>query len=416
MNDPTTRRRFLQGAAGSALGVSTLSGALAACGNTTGPSTSGAGAQLGPGGLPLARQDRPITLPTYGMKPIASGLEPEQGPLRLYMFQNYIDPKVIQSFERTYGVKVEISTFDTTDEALAKLTGTQLGYDLFVVNLYHLEALVAGKLLSPINHDYLPNLRANVWDVLQSPWYDQGSRYTVPYTIYTTGIAWRADKLGPSFDPGRLRNPYDVFWQASAPRGRVSIVDDERDALSMAILRNGGTDVNSEDPKVVNAAGDALAELVGKVNLKILTPYYQRLAEGSIWLSQAWNGDIMAIPSYASKDAREAVRYWWPPSGRGVIQNDTWGLLRGGSSPVLGHLFMNHVLEVEQALANFSFIYFQQPIKQLTNEKLMASGLIAPTVSNALVQEKQFLHGYAQGTLSQAGQVLWQNTWAKVKS
>jgi spermidine/putrescine-binding protein len=45
-----------------------------------------------------------------------------------------------------------------------------------------------------------------VWSSLQSPWYDQESRYTVPYTVYTTGIGWRADKL-PGFNPDKPAGP-----------------------------------------------------------------------------------------------------------------------------------------------------------------------------------------------------------------
>ena len=63
---------------------------------------------------------------------------------------------------------------------------------MFVPELVFLERLAVGKVLQPLNLSYIPNLRQNVWPSLASPWYDVGSRYTVPYTIYTTGIAWRA--------------------------------------------------------------------------------------------------------------------------------------------------------------------------------------------------------------------------------
>ena len=45
-----------------------------------------------------------------------------------------------------------------------------------------------GKLLQPVTFSYIPNLEANIWPQLTSPFYDVGSRYTVPYVIYTTGI------------------------------------------------------------------------------------------------------------------------------------------------------------------------------------------------------------------------------------
>ena len=34
--------------------------------------------------------------------------------------------------------------------------------------------------------------------------------YSLPYSVWTTGIFWRNDKL--NIDPASMSNPYDVFW------------------------------------------------------------------------------------------------------------------------------------------------------------------------------------------------------------
>ena len=145
-----------------------------------------------------------MTLPIYAdNKPIASGMQPEKGPLQLYNWIDYINPDVVKAFEKKYNVKVQISTFNTIDEAVAKLDSGAVQFDVFVPELVYLEQLVVGKILQPLNLSYVPNLKANVWPALNNPWYDVGARYTVPYTIYTTGIGWRTDKL-PGFNPAKL--------------------------------------------------------------------------------------------------------------------------------------------------------------------------------------------------------------------
>ena len=77
-----TRRDFLIRSGGAALGLSGAGTLLAACGNSTTPSggagTGSRGEPVGPGGLPLARPDRRVTLPMWE-DPIESGLEPETG-------------------------------------------------------------------------------------------------------------------------------------------------------------------------------------------------------------------------------------------------------------------------------------------------------------------------------------------------
>ena len=46
---------------------------------------------------------------------IASGLQPEKGPLQFYNWDQYINPQVVKAFEKKYNVKVQISTFTTID-------------------------------------------------------------------------------------------------------------------------------------------------------------------------------------------------------------------------------------------------------------------------------------------------------------
>src|SRR6476469_2644539 len=108
----TNRRTFMRQAGVAAAGL-TIPGLLAACGTTSptggGSSSSNASAAgLGPGGLPLARIDNPVTLPIYAdNKAIASGMQPEKGPLQLYNWQQYINPDVVKAFEKKYNVKVQ---------------------------------------------------------------------------------------------------------------------------------------------------------------------------------------------------------------------------------------------------------------------------------------------------------------------
>jgi spermidine/putrescine transport system substrate-binding protein len=417
---PTDRRTFIKRTGTAAAGLA-LPGLLAACGTTSpsgGSSTAAAPAALGPGGLQLARPDRPVTLPIYpGNKPIASGMPPEKGPLQFYNWVDYVNTDVVKAFEKRYGVKVQISTFNTIDEAIAKIGSGAVQYDVFVPELVFLERLVVGKVVQPLNLEYIPNLRRNVWPSLTNPWYDVGSRYTVPYTIYTTGIGWRTDKL-PGFDPAKLQNPWSALWvQGPKISGKVGLLDDQHEGMAMGLLHNGVNDVNTENPLQLNASKQALTQLVTSANLKFDTNEYQHLADGSSWLHQAWSGDMASVPTYAPKGTPASVfRYWWPPNGRGPISNDTFGVVRGARNPVLAHLFLNHLLDVEQVFNNFTFTYYQQPLNAMTSDALVRRGLIPPNLRNVIIHESQFKNGLVQGPLSQRGEALWQNAWAAVKS
>jgi len=83
------------------------------------------------------------------------------------------------------------------------------------VQIYTLGRLIAGGFLQPINRDYIPNLDANVWDDLHSPFYDVESRYSIPYAIWNTGVMWRNDFV--TTDVAGLANPARV----DEPTGRA---------------------------------------------------------------------------------------------------------------------------------------------------------------------------------------------------
>jgi spermidine/putrescine transport system substrate-binding protein len=187
--------------------------------------------------------------------------------------------------------------------------------------------------------------------------------------------------------------------------------------MSMALLRNGITDLNTDVTKNLNVAKNSLIQLVGSTNLKFDTNEYQRLADGELWLHEAWSGDMAAAPSYVPKGTPGSVlRYWWPGSGKGPINNDMLAIPRGAKNPVLAHLFLNHILDTAQVFSNFSFNFYQQPINAMTPQVLVQKGLIPPTLTSTLIQRSQFDNGYVQGALSQKGQVEWENVWAAVKS
>ena len=96
-----------------------------------------------------------------------------------------------------------MTSFNSMDEAIAKIRTGQPA-STSSSRRRTLGRLVVGKVLQPLNHELPPEPAERLASV-QDPLYDQASRYTVPYTAWTTGIGYRADKV--STTPGTLSNP-----------------------------------------------------------------------------------------------------------------------------------------------------------------------------------------------------------------
>jgi spermidine/putrescine transport system substrate-binding protein len=377
-----------------------------------------AGKQAGPGGLPLARPGKPVTLPVYE-EPIKSGLQPETGgTFKLFNYADYIDKKLVEAFGKMYGVKTELTTFDSMDQAITRLATHQVQPDVTDLTPDRLDQAVAGKLVKPINLDYIPNLKKNVWPSLHSPFYDTGSHYGVPYVVYTTGIGWRADKV--TEDIAKLKNPWSIFWNSQKYKGYVGVLDDSRESLTMAMLYRGQYDINTEDPAEIEKALTDLKALIPICNPKINITEYQTLANGSSWLHHAWSGDLLsAYFSYLPQgDDGSSLRFWHAPKGKGPIQNDTWAICSTTTKPVLAHLWLNYLLDEDVAYNNFTqFTGYQPPQVSITADSLVAKKVIPESLRDTILTADDAGPGSLQEmTLTPKGQALWQNAYARFNS
>ena len=374
-----------------------------------------AGQLLGPGGIPLARPDGPVTLPRFE-DPIASGLKPETGgTFNVFNYADYVDPKLMQAFGKKYDVEVLLTSFDSIEEAITKLASGTIQMDVTEITNNRIAQAVAGKLLKPINHDYILNLKKNVWPFLQSPFYDVGSRYSVPYTIYTTGIGWRSDKVAE--DIYKLDNPWSIFWNAQKYAGYMAVLDDSREALALAMLYRRHYDLNTEDPAVIDRALADLLALIPICNPKINTTGYQTLPQGVSWLNHTWSGNILTSIFYNLPKGFDPtlLQYWAPPRGKGPIQNDMWAVSATAKKPVLAHLWLNFLLDEGNAYHNFvDFNGYQPPINSITPQALIDQKLIPANLKAAVLSPDDFGPGLLEESqLTSQGQKLWQNAFAR---
>jgi len=397
------RRDFFARTGTAALAVSAAGFLLDACGG------GGQSASLTSGTpYPLARPNAPVTWPVTRSDVIASGLAPEKNAtLQLYNWEEYIYTKVVDAFAARYDCKVEITTFGTMDEALAKINTGQVSFDVFWPTVDVIGQLVTGKFLRPLNHSYLGNID-QVWPQFQNPFYDQGWRYTVPYTVYTTGIAYRKDHV--KVNPDQLANGWSMLWNP-AFKGNAMILDDYREGISLGLLKNGITDLNTTSAAQLSKAKNSLIELTSMDKVQVSNSY-TAIPDDQVWVQQSWSGAVIPVTSEMPKgQSVDVVGYWFPPDGRGPVNNDTIAILSSGSNPVLAHLFLNYMLEYGNAMENFAWLGYQPPQRQITPASLVKDGLIPPNLASCTVLPSYFDVGYRELELSPSANLAWNNAW-----
>ncbi|MGQ0670049.1 MAG: polyamine ABC transporter substrate-binding protein [Actinomycetota bacterium] len=401
-----TRRDFLRRSAGAAVALPSAAAILAACAR---PGRLPPGTQL----VPLARQDSPVLLPTYE-DPISTGTPIEEGAtLKVYNWDAYMKKGVLIAFEEKFGVKVEWTTFNNMSEAIVKIATGQVVPDVFFPTVDYLARLVESKLLQPLNHDLIPNLPANMWKQFQDPFYDQQWRYTVPYTIYTTGIAYRRDHVD---DAEVSQKGYDMLWD-SKYRGKVGIYDDYREAIGMALLRRGSKEINTGDGALIVRAKDDIIDLMRATDARItINGAYAKIPEDEFWVHQSWSGDIVGAQYYLPKGvSTDVLGYWYPPEKDGAIGNDLIVIPAGAEHPRLAHEFLNFFLDEHWGFVNFAkWNGYQPPMKSIKPDTLIADGWVPPTLPAAVLDAQNFDTGKFALELSPEDDQLWLDAWDEI--
>lgn len=404
-----SRRDFLRRSAATGIAVPSLSAILAACSK---PGTSAS--SRGDGAFALARQNNPVTLPMNG-EPIPADTPIEKGAtLQVYNWADYMYKKVLAEFEDKFGVKIEWTTFNNMSEAVQKLSSGQVTADVFFPTIDVLSKLAQAKLLQPLQHDLIPNLAANMWPQYQNPFYDQGWRYTVPYAIYTTGVAYRRDHID---DAEVADKGWDILWDTKYA-GKIGIYDDYREALSLGLLKNGITDLNTTSQADITRSKDALLNLISTTNAQLtINGVYAKLPDGVFWVHHAWSGDIIGAQWYLPKGvSTDVLGYWFPKDDLGPVNNDAISIPSTAQSPRLAHEFLNFLLDKKYAFQNFTWNGYQPPLTSMNPDALIPQGYVPKTLPEAVVTPEEFDNGLFELELAPSTDEMWLSAWDEIKA
>jgi len=407
-----SRRQFLTRAGGAAIAMPSLAAILAACSK---PSVAGGDTGSAAGDIPIATPQAPVELPLT-QDPIAADTPMESGPVVLYNWADYIYKKDVAEFEDKFGVNVDITTFNNMEEGIAKVSNGQVQPDVFVPTPGYLRRLVENDLVQPLQHELIPNM-ANVWPVYSDPgpYYDLKWHYTVPYTIYTWGVAYRRDRVS---DDELAAQGWDALWNHDYA-GEISLYDSYGDTIAITILRDGSLDVNSCDPATITAAKDAILQTINDNQARLtINGVYAKIPAGDYTVAESWSGDIVGAQWYLPKGTTwDVLGYWKPEDGKTMIGNDLLAIPKSSKNPRLAHEFINFFLDEKIGYDNFSnWNGYQPPLTSIDPDTLIQKGLLPKQLSSAVVTEEMFKTDLTPIELVPSCDQIWLDAWTEIKA
>lgn len=268
--------------------------------------------------------------------------EPD-GDITWFTWAEYVDPAVVEGFEKKYGVKVQQTYFDSDDAMIAKLAAG-LPYDVITTNSAYMTRAIQGKLLRPYDITALKNYDELV-DYFRNPAYDSGElRYSVPYSGGPTGIVYREDKV-------KVTGSWNDLWNNPEAKGHIYVLDQIEETIGLSLLRQGAS-LHSDNPDEVAAAVDELIKLKPQLG-GISTDTQNNVASGNAWIHHAWSTDaymLMTNSPVADKLNFQTTREGVP------FGMDLLSIGAKAKSPGTALLFIDWLLEPENSAANVRYV------------------------------------------------------------
>jgi spermidine/putrescine transport system substrate-binding protein len=351
-----SRRQVLQRLGAAGLAFSSAGTFLAACGGTEGTNNTDPNKAV-QGNHPKAKI----------------------GEIDFSNWQLYIDKKTLPDFEKEHpGAKVNYNEeINDNDEFFGKVRqqlqrGDSLDRDIVVLTDWMASRWIRGGWVEPLDKGNIPNFK-NLQDNLRKPKFDPTRSYTMPWQSGMTAIGYNRAKTGR--DINSINDLFDPKF-----KGRVSMLTDPRDSAGLVLIGEG-KDNNTVTLDDVLAAIEKIdkANQDGQIRRFTGNDYAQDLANGNLWVSVAYSGDLVQLQA-DNPDLKFVI-----PEEGAILWTDNMMIPQKPPHPYAAETLMNFVYEPKVAAQIAAEIQYVSPVKgtqeelRKTDPKLAESRLMFPT-------------------------------------
>jgi len=307
-----------------------------------------------------------LVLAGCGRKPETQGAEDapaavEARVLNVYNWSDYIDPAVIEAFQKETGIAVSYDVFDSNEVLETKLLTGKSGYDVVVPSAYFLERQIQAGVFRKLDKAQLPNL-GHLDEGLQMSIasHDPRNEHGVIYMWGTTGIGFDADKVKAIMPDAPTDSWSLVLDPAVVSKFEdcgVSFLDDPTDMVGTVLLWLG-KQPNSESEEDLKLAEEALLRIRPYIRTIHSSQYIEDLANGEVCIAVGYSGDVLQARDRAAEAGKPIdIRYVIPREGA-LMWFDTLAIPADAEHPGNAHLFIDYLLRPDVAAANSNFVYY----------------------------------------------------------
>jgi spermidine/putrescine transport system substrate-binding protein len=313
----------------------------------------------------------------------------------------YIEPEVYTLFEQETGIRVIEDNISSNEEVLAKLQGGASGYALMFVSDYTVGIMIEQGMIAELDLANIPNLSNLAPRFLDLP-YDPDNTYCAAYQWGTTGIG---------YDPIQVERPesWAVIFNpdpGSAYYGRVTMLDDTREAFSAALIYLG-FDINTTVEAELLDARDLLIRAKPGLAGYDSDTFEDLVASGENMMAHGWNGDFLQV-----QEDNPDLEYTIPQEG-GVIWVDNMCVPNNATpeQKLSAEMFIDFVLRPDIGAMISEYNYYASPNQAAEaelGEEFLSDATVYPPQD--VLDRLQYIRPVGEA------EALYQRLWDEVKS
>lgn len=266
----------------------------------------------------------------------------------VYNWGEYIDPEVIEMFERETGYTVNYEEFEVNEEMYTIVAKGARKYDVICPSDYMVQKMIENDLLYELNYDNIPyasNIGKQYYESAEG--FDPGNKYCVPYCWGTVGIM---------YNKKMVKEPVDSWEILFNPKYKNQILmqNSVRDAFCVG-LAYLGYDINTLNEDEIKEATDLLIKQKPLVQAYVVDQVRDKMIKNAAALGVIYSGEAI----YMQRENPD-LEYVVPKEGSNVWI-DGWVIPKNCENKEGAEAWINFMCRPDVALMNFEYITYSTP-------------------------------------------------------
>ena len=335
-----------------------------------------------------------------GIAGCGGGGEKPKGEVYVYSWGDYLNPEVLQLFEKETGIHVILDEFDTNESMYPRVAEGAVHYDVLCPSDYMIQKLISNDLVQPLDYTKLPDAKKYIGEEFfkQAEAFDPGNKYSVPYCWGTVGIIYDKTKVTDPVDS------WSILWNEKY-KGQILMQDSARDAL-MIPLKLMGKSLNETDKEVLTKAQEMLVKQKPLVQAYVVDEVKDKLINSEAAMGVVFSGEAPIIlrenPNMAFAIPKEGTNFWI----------DGWVITKDAKNVDAAHKFIDFMCRPDIAVMNFNHLGYSTPntgVRELVEDEELKNSPIA--FPDPAVYKDQETYKYLGNKIDE----YYNSLWMKVK-